>query len=184
MNEILERKIYKIATIGSLLFGSILWEYMFYRTGNESRLPITIFIVFWQIASFNMLYIATTNFFTLSKVNKQNIPLKVSFLFKNINDMNIYFLYFLCYVVIILFFGNLYFLIGVWSNNAYCLVTSERMDMLNSIYFSTITAGTVGYGDIYPLKNIVKIIVCIEIVVSYTFTLIILSKLVSSNITD
>lgn len=52
---------------------------------------------------------------------------------------------------------------------------SKKMNIIDSIYYSTITQSTIGYGDIYPISNIGKCIVIIHILIfmyliHHTFT--------------
>lgn len=46
---------------------------------------------------------------------------------------------------------------------------SVVMDRTSALYFSIVTLGTVGYGDIYPKTNFARIIVSTQILVDLTF---------------
>lgn len=48
--------------------------------------------------------------------------------------------------------------------------------LIDCFYFSLITIGTVGYGDIHPVSGIAKLVVCSEVVSGYFFLVIAISS--------
>ena len=61
-------------------------------------------------------------------------------------------------ILLIAVFSGIYKLINRFDENAF----SEKLDGINSIYFSAINSFTIGYGDILPQSNIAKIAVIIH----------------------
>lgn len=53
--------------------------------------------------------------------------------------------------------------------------STKRMDLVTSMYFSVVTAATVGYGDIVPKSPLAKTVVMIEIVSSFLYAVFIFS---------
>jgi hypothetical protein len=42
-------------------------------------------------------------------------------------------------------------------------LTIARLDAADAVYFSTVTAATVGFGDVYPVTHVAQAIVMIQI---------------------
>lgn len=82
---------------------------------------------------------------------------------------------FFAWILIILIFGLIYYFIGLYSATIYS--ASHELNFLDHIYFSFVTATTVGYGDIFPL-GFGKILVAIESIISLLIYGVVISKLV------
>ena len=66
------------------------------------------------------------------------------------------------YLIIITIFSIIYYYVGAHNFH------NMKNSYLDSLYFSIITSSTVGYGDITPKTNTAKIIVILQIILSYT----------------
>jgi len=53
----------------------------------------------------------------------------------------------------------------------------KEMDLFTAIYFSTVTAATVGYGDIFPISRSARLLVIIEIWLSLIYVIFFFSVL-------
>jgi voltage-gated potassium channel Kch len=79
-------------------------------------------------------------------------------------------------ILIIFVFAIIYYFIDYRGFNINFTDTSkDKLTFINYLYFSTVTSSTVGYGDIHPTNNITKIIVILQILISYTNILTILA---------
>ncbi|MGI6712308.1 MAG: ion channel [Bacillota bacterium] len=68
---------------------------------------------------------------------------------------------FLLYILIVTFFGTLYFFIALFFR--------PEVSYFEWFYFSAITLTTVGFGDIIPLNSFMKLLVSIESFIGYIF---------------
>jgi voltage-gated potassium channel len=50
-----------------------------------------------------------------------------------------------------------------------------QLDVVGAIYFTIITSATVGFGDIYPVSALARLIVASQVVLSFLFVILILS---------
>ncbi len=83
------------------------------------------------------------------------------------------------WVSIILFFGLIYYFFAGPTSNLYYNITQQPVQkMLDSIYFSFITATTTGFGDIVP-KGAFKVLAITEVVAGLLLLAFVTSKLVS-----
>ncbi len=73
------------------------------------------------------------------------------------------------FLIIILAYGAIYFSIFNINNNTF----AKSLTIFDSVYFSFITISTVGYGDIAPTNVLSKALVVSEIIVGYTFLVIV-----------
>lgn len=79
-------------------------------------------------------------------------------------------------VSIICSFGILYFCLSQFtvaeslSDKSF----TRNLTVLDSIYFSTVTAATVGYGDISPCSNAAKLLCIFQIITSFVYVAIVL----------
>ncbi len=88
-------------------------------------------------------------------------------------------LIFLIWISIIIIFGILYHSLD--SPNTYLLTTADqntRPGILNTIYFSFVTATTTGFGDIIPF-GFYRFIAIIEVILGLILLAVVTSKLVS-----
>lgn len=77
-------------------------------------------------------------------------------------------------ILMICIFANTYYMLS-----SFCGLKNFNLELsiIDSIYFSTITAMTIGYGDILPISQLAKIIVTFQVFISLYFALIILSNI-------
>jgi hypothetical protein len=64
-------------------------------------------------------------------------------------------------------------------SNLYPNTFSSKLTILDSLYFSLITASTVGYGDIRPVSNLAKLLIMSEILFGLLYILFIISAFLS-----
>ena len=69
-------------------------------------------------------------------------------------------------LLIVLSFANIYFILDKINPNSF----SIPLNLVDSIYFSVITAFTIGYGDILPVNKTIKLIVILEVIIFYIYT--------------
>jgi hypothetical protein len=55
--------------------------------------------------------------------------------------------------------------------------TGKRLDLLSAVYFSVVTAATVGYGDIAPVSEAARMLVVAEILCSLIYGIFFFSVL-------
>ncbi len=77
------------------------------------------------------------------------------------------------YTWFLFWWGNLFFIITKIDENPF---NKADVSLLDTIYFSVITAFTIGYGDIYPTNDLTKILVIMEIFLNFIFVLLIIQK--------
>jgi Ion channel len=83
---------------------------------------------------------------------------------------------FLAYAYSVYAFGLTYLPISQGDRTAF---TCGEMDMHTALYFSVITAATVGYGDIAPKSTTARNVVCAEVAMNLIFGVFIFSLLAS-----
>jgi hypothetical protein len=54
-----------------------------------------------------------------------------------------------------------------------------HLDFATSLYFSTVTVATVGYGDIFPTSTFARVVVCCEIFVGLAYAIFFFSTIAS-----
>jgi hypothetical protein len=64
-------------------------------------------------------------------------------------------------------------------SNLYPGTFSSKLTILDSLYFSLMTVATVGYGDIYPISNLAKLLVMSEILFGLLYILFVISVFLS-----
>ena len=77
------------------------------------------------------------------------------------------------YVMLCMLFAIVYFLMGQLDRNAF----DRPIDVVTAIYFSIATQSTVGYGDVHPMRDYAKLIVCFHVVTSLLLILFPLSDI-------
>lgn len=91
---------------------------------------------------------------------------------------------FLFWIVMIVFFGIIYFLLSLTPANALVYggqpITGNIAGLFDSVYFSFITATTLGYGDIAP-RGLLKFFSIVEAVFGLLIFGVVISKLMSSK---
>jgi hypothetical protein len=89
---------------------------------------------------------------------------------------------FLIWLCVIILFAGIYFALAWGLNNSLIyrneIIEPNGMGLLNSVYFSFITATTLGYGDIAPVGIISKIFAATEVVIGLILWGLVISKLV------
>jgi len=85
------------------------------------------------------------------------------------------------WIIIIVFFGMIYFLLAPIPDNSLRygndMISSDANGFINSLYFSFITATSLGYGDIAPL-GISKFLSGLEVILGLIVYGVLISKLV------
>ena len=61
------------------------------------------------------------------------------------------------------------------NNDIYKLTTN-----IDAIYYSFVTATTLGYGDMYPITDLAKITCLIQSIISFLFTIFIIGRFISN----
>ena len=89
---------------------------------------------------------------------------------------------FVLWLFAIIVFGGIYFILSHWSGNSLMyrneVIEPNATGLLNSVYFSFITATTLGYGDIAPTGPISKLFAALEVVVGLIIWGVVISKLI------
>ncbi|MFH0838381.1 MAG: ion channel [Patescibacteria group bacterium] len=78
-------------------------------------------------------------------------------------------------VQMIIIFSIWYRLISLLNPEAFL----EKLTVLNSLYFTVVTFLTVGYGDITPLSPLAKILVLIQVILTFYTLVIVVNGLIS-----
>lgn len=73
-------------------------------------------------------------------------------------------------VMIALSYGAIYYAMSSYNPHSF----STPLSIIDSIYFSVITAATVGFGDISPTTALAKVVFVSEICTSFVFVIIVL----------
>jgi len=72
------------------------------------------------------------------------------------------------FICIILFFTTIFYIFFSDKKNWNCPESEgDKLSYLDLFWFSSITWFTIGYGDIIPKTNILKIIVIIKLFINY-----------------
>jgi len=89
---------------------------------------------------------------------------------------------FLLWLTVIIIFAGIYFLLSMSFHNSLMyrneVIESNVMGLINSVYFSFITATTLGYGDIAPIGIISKFFAAMEVVIGLIIWGVVISKLI------
>lgn len=78
-------------------------------------------------------------------------------------------------LIVVISFASFFYAISVLYPSSF----SSKLTILDSIYFSIITATTVGYGDISPISNLAKLFVMFEILFGMLYILFVVSMFLS-----
>jgi len=82
---------------------------------------------------------------------------------------------FICYLITIYVFAVGYMYLSGFDANSFS--TGSQLTLIDSIYFSLVTATTVGYGDIHPISASAKIMVMFEIVIALMYVGVMFSSI-------
>jgi hypothetical protein len=89
---------------------------------------------------------------------------------------------FLLWLLVIVIFAGIYFLLSYTAENSLMyrddVIEPNANGLMNSVYFSFITATTLGYGDIAPTGLISKFFAATEVVIGLIIWALVISKLV------
>jgi hypothetical protein len=89
---------------------------------------------------------------------------------------------FLLWLGVIILFAIIYFVLVYVAGNSLTyrdeVIENNAMGLLNSVYFSFITATTLGYGDIAPTGALSKLFAALEVVVGLIIWGVVISKLI------
>jgi hypothetical protein len=80
-------------------------------------------------------------------------------------------LMFLSYALTVYGFGIAYIYLSAFYPNSF----NKSLSIIDGIYFSVVTAATVGYGDILPNSDTAKVLTAVEIVVSLLYVVLLFS---------
>jgi len=80
------------------------------------------------------------------------------------------------YVGIIVYFALIYYF--YWGE---CKFSTAPNNFFDSLYFSTISIATVGYGDIYPTNPVIKAFVMYEVLVGLLLVVIAIGTYIGGN---
>jgi len=89
---------------------------------------------------------------------------------------------FIIWLCVIIFFAGIFFVLSYVTDNSLTyrndVIEPNAKGLMNSIYFSFITATTLGYGDIAPTGLISKFFAAAEVVIGLIIWALVISKLV------
>lgn len=91
------------------------------------------------------------------------------------------FAFFTFYSLFVIVFGCIYRIVDRFSETPHFLVgdVPAELDFSQALYFSIVTFSTVGYGDITPLSDSVRVIVSIQIIIGVLLLLFGFSEIIS-----
>jgi Ion channel len=80
-------------------------------------------------------------------------------------------LMFLSYALTVYGFGIAYIYLSSFDPSAF----NKQVGITDGMYFSVVTAATVGYGDIFPISHAAKVLTILEIAVSLLYVVLLFS---------
>ena len=83
--------------------------------------------------------------------------------------------FFRLFAIVVVSFASCYHAIGIMDQEAF----SRPIDAVDSVYFSLVTAATVGFGDISPVSTSAKVVCMVEIVCSFIITVFVIATILS-----
>ena len=89
--------------------------------------------------------------------------------------------FFSFYSVLVLIFGSIYRILDRFTFDAHFMIegAAREITFSEAMYFSIITLSTVGYGEIYPRTDLVRVIVAVEIILGVLLLLFGFSEIIS-----
>jgi len=154
-------------------------------TENQELKSVNIYALF--ILTFQFFYLCILTFglygtaFSFKK--QQELREQLGFNYKTKVDSSIRFVFY-CFFLTIFFYANLYqflFAYGGSGTHFNFANSTDNLNLINSLYFSTITSATVGYGDIYPKSEFSRLIVTSQIIISLVYVSALISKIVGNT---
>ncbi|MFM7343735.1 MAG: ion channel, partial [Tagaea sp.] len=87
------------------------------------------------------------------------------------------------YSLLVVSFAAIYKLIDDHADGAHFRILGEdrAIGFSEALYFSIVTLSTVGYGDVLPVSNIVRVVASLQVVFGVTLLLVGLSEIMSYN---
>lgn len=171
------KNIFLIVSILIIIFYAVCFQYL----KNKSKYLLNyfqyhIYMSIFLVASINLffnkkVFFIVVIFLIITLLNTVRI---VKWLV-DCNNKNFYFisLYLIeSFFIIIVLYANIY-------KNFDSLFSKEKLSIVDAIYYSITTFTTTGYGDIYPIHDITKIIVNSEMIIGYFFSAIVVAIIVS-----
>ncbi len=83
------------------------------------------------------------------------------------------------YIMMVLAFGFLYYTLDPTASHRFFRVDSPTDPFVDFLYFSLVTAATIGYGDVAPITLLSKLLVMVQMVFGYAFLSILVGMIVS-----
>ena len=67
-------------------------------------------------------------------------------------------------ILLLFVFALIYYFMFIYNNiDHFFIPENESHSFVNALYFSLVTQSTLGYGDIYPISNVSKIVVMVHV---------------------
>jgi hypothetical protein len=79
-------------------------------------------------------------------------------------------------------FAGSYRLLSIIDSQSFKIASeTQNLDFVSSIYFSAVTFGTVGYGDITPLSRTAKLLTTCQILLTFFYLIFVVTVIASNN---
>ncbi len=129
---------------------------------------VKIFFLLLSIWFIIDIFVYQINVLLFHRIHYNNPPMK--------NYVRTFILVIFNYFTIILFYANLYLLL---QSHFSVQIGGNGLESISSVYFSTVTMATLGYGDIIPADWIGRIVNMSHTILGVFFNLVILGSIVS-----
>lgn len=152
-----------------LVIVKLLFFYTVLKLDLTSSLPIVIIAI---ISTIDTLHFAISRIL-LNDLYRKHVSYSRSLMLTFIN-----------YLEICLFFALIYAyldntIVNAFTINCSLLNANAHLSSIQAIYFSFVTAATIGYGDITPHNPFVMKVVIIQIIISLFFVIVFLTNIIN-----